>query len=141
MNLNTIRAWWSEMKLWIIGIALVTAAIGYWWHGHESYKAGKLAGDNEVAALKAQYQTAYTDAQAAAHTMQAAEDAQELADANRRAESLQFQISLEQSKTDAAQRSADAFKAKLDDLRKHDPGAAALLDTPLPASVRAAGQG
>jgi hypothetical protein len=36
---------------------------------------------------------------------------------------------------------SDDFAVKLKEARKHDPATATLLDTPLPASVRAAGEG
>lgn len=139
--MNPLSAWWATAKLYVFGALLVAAGFGYWWHGHESYKAGKLAGDKEVATLKAQYQTAYADAQAAAHTMQAAEDAQELADANARLARQQDEINDVAAAKRRAEASADQFKAKLNDLRKHDPDTAHWLDARIPDSVRTAGKG
>lgn len=136
-----LRAWWAECKLYIFGFMLVVGAIGYWWHGHESYKAGKAAGDKEVATLKAKYAIAYNNAQSSARALQAEYDAQDLADEHQRTLAAQFQTEAAQGREDAAERSAAQFKAKLDDLRKHDPVASHWLDTRVPDSVQSAGKG
>ena len=121
-----MRALFGSIKLYLFGALLAAAGFAYWYHGHVEYKAGKLAGDKEVAALKGQYATAYANATAAA---------------NKRAAQSEWHVSVLRDTAQAAIARSDDFAAKLKEARKHDPATAALLDTPLPASVRAAGEG
>lgn len=141
MTLDPIRAWFETAKLYIFGALLIAAGFAYWYHGHVEYKAGKLAGDKEVAALKAQYATASQKAAEAAKALQAQYDAQALADAQQRAQAAQAQIAAVQAKADSAQHAAAQFQAALKEARKHDPTVASWLDSRIPSGVQSAGQG
>jgi hypothetical protein len=133
-------ALFAQVKLYLFGALLIAAGFAYWYHGHVEYKAGKLAGDKEVAALKAQYVTAYDNATSAARAMQSQADAQAMADANKRAAQSEWQLSVMRDTAQAALARSDDFAAKLKEARKHDPTVDRWISEPVPSGVRAAGQ-
>ena len=136
MNLDPLRIWWAEAKLYVFGALVLGLAVAFWWRGHSSYHAGKAAGDQEVAALKAQYQQAYTDAQAQTRAAQQAADAQALADAKAHAQAAQAQAQAAQATASKASDSAAKYQAALEWERKHDATVDAWLNTVPPRGVR-----
>lgn len=141
MTLDPIRTWLAQFKLYVFGALLIAAGCAYWYHGHVEYKAGQLAGEKEVAALRGQYAQAYDDATRAGQVAQRQADAQALADANKRAAQSEWQLSVMRDTAQAAIARSDDFAAKLKEAHKHDPATAAWLDTHIPDGVRAAGKG
>lgn len=141
MNLNPIRAWWMEAKLYVIGALLIAVAIGYWYHGHEQFKAGRAAGDQEVATLKGQYAQAYDDALRQAQDAQRQADADALAAKQAQLDAARQEIADIAAKKHAAEQSAAAFQKRLNEARKHDATVDSWLRTRVPDGVRAAGEG
>lgn len=137
--METIKAWLAAAKVYAIALALVALAIGFWWHGHKEFKAGKAAGDAEVAQMKAAYVAAADKANAYSREQQQQADEAAMAEANRREMQTETQLVLLTQRTDAAEKSATQFKAKVDELKKRDPAVRAWADQPVPVSVRAAG--
>lgn len=139
--METIKAWFAMAKLYLLGALLIGFGAAYWWHGHQQFKAGKKAGDAEVAYIKAAYLKAAADADADARAeQQKIDDAQNAAKFVHEMEVQRQLVQLTQE-LDAAQHSAAAFKAKVHELEKRDPAVRTWANQPIPDSVRAAGTG
>lgn len=139
--METIKAWLAAAKVYAIALALVALAVGFWWHGHQEFKAGRATGDAEVAQMKTAYIAAADKADAYSREQQRQADEAAMAEANRREMQTQTQLVLLTQRVDAAEQSANQFKAKVDELKKRDPAVRAWADQPVPDSVRAAGTG
>jgi hypothetical protein len=139
--METIKAFFATAKLYLLGALLVSFGVAYWWHGHGQFKAGRHAGDAEVAQMKAAYVKGANEADANARAQQQAIDEAQNAAAFMHEMQVQRQLVQLTQELDAAQRSANTFKAKVDELKKRDPAVRKWADEPVPASVRAAGTG
>lgn len=135
----TLKAYWAAAKVYAFVLAVIALAFAWWLHGHRQFQAGKAAGDNEVAQLKAGYAAARTEANAAAREQQRQADEAAAADARRREAQKDAQLVILTGKLDAAQRSASEFKAKVHELKQQDPDVRSWADMPVPDGVRAAG--
>jgi hypothetical protein len=122
---------------WAYGaLALVGLCAGFWiagdWHGH---KAGRAAGDAEVARLTAQYAVASQKA------AEAARIAQERADALTAAQVQSMAKDAQKRAQEAAGVAADAnarllaAQRKLDEVSRHDHTVADWQRTAIPAGV------
>lgn len=139
--METIKAWFAAAKVYAIALVIVALAIAFWWHGHREFKAGKAAGDAEVTQMKTAYVAAADKADAYSREQQRQADEAAMAEANRREMQIETQLVLLTQRADAAEQSANQFKAKVDELKKRDPAVRAWADQPIPDSVRAAGTG
>lgn len=136
--METIKAWFAMAKLYLLGALLIGFGAAYWWHGHQQFKAGKKAGDAEVAYIKTAYIKAADAAEADARAEQQAIDEAQVTEAFRRKMQVERQLIQLTQELDTAQRSASTFKAKVHELEKHNPAVRTWADEPIPDSVRAA---
>src|SRR5690242_2631474 len=127
-----LSAWWDEVKLYVIGFLLIMFAVAYWYHGHEQFKAGKAAGDQEVATLKGQYAQAYDDALRRGQDAQRQADADALAAKQAQLDAAQQQVADLAAKKHAAEQSAADFQKRLNEARKHDATVDSWLDARIP---------
>lgn len=136
-----LKACWAAAKVYAVVLTFLAMIVAGWWHGRQEFAAGKAAGDAEVAKVKAAYLAAADKADAYSRAQQQAADEARMAEAFRRRMQVERQLVQLTQRTDAAERSAKAFKDKYDALKKHDPAVRDWADTPIPDSVRAAGTG